>query len=121
MKCPGEGGVWSKDGDLTECSFPLSGAFDKFVLHRGRAVFKIVVKPGESRLRSMANANGRTQHCWSVLLGPTCCVRLNGTTMLALVAYSLKPVKSVCMGLKVTVQFDFEQYFWLMEHISVIS
>ena len=47
----------------------------------------------------------RTQHCWpttrnsvgqqhATLLGPTCCDRLHGTTtMLALVAYSLKPVK----------------------------
>ena len=43
-----------------------------------------------------AHANGRNivgqQH--TTLLGPTCCVRLHGTTtMLALVAYSLKPVK----------------------------
>ena len=43
----------------------------------------------------------RTQHCWPTtpnIVGPnnvvTCCVRLHGTTtMLALVAYSLKPVK----------------------------
>ena len=43
----------------------------------------------------------RTQHCWPRtpnIVGPnnvvTCCVRLYGTTtMLALVAYSLKPVK----------------------------
>ena len=34
----------------------------------------------------------RQEH--STLLGPTCCVRLHGTTtMLVLVAYSLKPVK----------------------------
>ena len=33
---------------------------------------------------------------YALLLGPTCCVRLHGTTtMLALVAYSLKPVKQV--------------------------
>ena len=43
-----------------------------------------------------AHANGRNivgkQN--AALLGPTCCVRLPGTTtMLALVAYSLKPVK----------------------------
>ena len=43
-----------------------------------------------------AHVNGHNivdqQH--STLLGPTCCVRLHGTTtMLALVAYSLKPVK----------------------------
>ena len=43
-----------------------------------------------------AHANGRNivgqQH--ATLLGPTCCVRLQGTTtMLALVAYSLKTVK----------------------------
>ena len=43
-----------------------------------------------------AHANGRNivdqQH--ATLLGPTCCVRLHGTTtMLALVAYSLEPVK----------------------------
>ena len=43
-----------------------------------------------------ARANGRNivgqQH--AILLGPTCCVRLHGaTTMLVLVAYSLKPVK----------------------------
>ena len=43
----------------------------------------------------------RTQHCWPKtpnIVGPnnvvTCCVRLYGTiTMLAVVAYSLKPVK----------------------------
>ena len=96
-------------GHLTNLSFTGGGQF-----------LKLLSSP-ERALRSMANANGRTQHCWSVLLDPTCCIRLNGTAMLAFVAYSLKPVKSVCMGLKVTVQFDFEQYFWLMEYISVIS
>ena len=49
-----------------------------------------------SGLHLKAHANGRNivdkQH--AILLGPTCCARLHGTTtMLALVAYSLKPVK----------------------------
>ena len=39
----------------------------------------------------------RTQHCWPTtrnIVGPTCCVRLHGTTiMLSLVAYSLKPLE----------------------------
>ena len=77
----------------------------------------------------------RTQHCWPTIpniVGPnnvvTCCVRLHGTTtMLALVAYSLKPVKllgpckrtqqvlttpsnvgSVCTGLKILLHGSFE-------------
>ena len=42
------------------------------------------------------HANGRktVDQRHATLLGPTCCVRLHGTTtMLALVVYSLKPLK----------------------------
>ena len=54
-----------------------------------------------SKLSVKAQACKRTQHCWPTtpnIVGPnnvvTCCVRLHGiTTMLALVAHSLKPVK----------------------------
>ena len=46
--------------------------------------------------RVKAHANGRSivGHQHATLLGQTCCVRLHGTTtMLALVACSLKPIK----------------------------
>ena len=43
-------------------------------------------------IQSYATLFKGQQH--ATLLGPTCCIRLHGTTtMLALVAYSLKPVK----------------------------
>ena len=55
-------------------------------------------EPAETLRMAHRDPCKRTQHCWptthATLSGTTCCVHLHGTTtMLALVAYSLKQVK----------------------------
>ena len=57
-------------------------------------IFKRIFSVDSPHIKAHANGRNIVGQQHPTLLGPTCCVRLHGTTtMLALVAYSLKSVK----------------------------
>ena len=96
----------NKDCNICEpcLSFLHEVIFLKFVV----SIFShfLCIFPFFVHLKAHANGGNIVGQQHATLLGPTCCVRLHGTTtMLALVAYSLRPVATTLLA-------NNTQHFW---------